>query len=263
MINCALACSALATYPGSVISSFYAAPLRYGSITYFPQGLTYGGGYIWVIYADGIVTKRQFPNGSIIATFVCPPPAWGHELAWDARRKYLYMTSMWSGVYWVDPTTGSIIGSFDDPPGAGPLWGIEYNDYYAGRPIWVGDYHKVFNLNTLGSVIKSFDLSTWPYRPRAYAFDSDTSGGPYIFVGAVRPGVYPWLYAVNPADFSIVSSFVSPLFPSSLADITWDGQYLWGLENCETTVGWVKRFVAYSSPAVAPASLGKIKALYR
>jgi hypothetical protein len=255
--------SALATYPGSLISSFYAEPLRYGSVTYFPQGLTYGSGYLWVTYAEGIVTKRQFPNGALVGTFVCPEPAWGHELAWDGRRNYLYMTSIFSGIYWVESRNGSIIGSFPKPPGAGPLFGIEYNDYYPGRPIWVGDYKKVFNLDTTGSVVKSFDLSTWPYAPGAYAFDKDTAGGPYIFVGAVRAGVAPWIYVVKPADFSVISSFVSPLYPSSLADITWDGRYLWGLENCEATVGWVKRFVVYSSPIVEPASIGKIKALYR
>jgi hypothetical protein len=262
-LNYTLACSAFATYPGSIISSFYAEPVRHGSITSYPQGLAYGDGYLWVICANGIVTKRQFPNGSLLGTFVCPAPAWGHELACDGRRNYLYMTSIFSGVYWVDATNGSIIGSFEGPPGAEPLFGIEYNDYYAGRPVWVGDGKKVYNLNTSGSVVKSFDLSMWPHAPRAYAFDDDTPGGPYILVGAVRAGVPPWIYVVKAQDFSVVSSFISPLYPSSLADITWDGRYLWGLENCEATVGWVKRFVAYSSPAVVPSSIGRIKALYR
>jgi hypothetical protein len=263
ILICVLGCSAFATHPGSVVSSFYAAPLRYGSVTYFPQGLTYGDGYIWVIYAEGIATKRQFPTGSLLTTFICPAPAWGGEIAWDSRRKYIYLISVWSGVYWVDSRNGSIIGSFTNPRGAGPLYGIEYNDYYPRSPIWVGDYKKVFNLDTTGSVVKSFDLSTWPHASGAYAFDSDTAGGPYIFVAAVRAGVAPWIYVVKPADFSVITSFVSPLYPSSLADIAWDGQYLWGLENCEATVGWVKRFVAHSSPNIEPASIGKIKALYR
>ena len=262
-INFALACSALATYPGSVISSFYAAPLTYGIVSYFPQGLTYGDGYLWVIYAEGIVTKRQFPTGSLIATFVCPPPAWGGEISWDSPRKYTFIRSVYTGVYCVDSKTGSIMGSFPKPPGAGPLYGIEYDDYYGGRPIWVGDGYTVWNLTTAGSVMNSFDASSWPHRPIAFASDSDTPGGPYLLVGAVRPAASPWVYIVKPADFSVLSSFVSPLYPSSMVDIAWDGRYLWGLENCEATVGWVKRFVVYSSPAVAPASLGQIKALYR
>jgi hypothetical protein len=262
-ITLALACYALATYPGSVISSFYAEPLRYGAITYFPQGLTYGDGYLWVMYAEGIITKRQFPSGSLIATFVSPSPAWGGEIAWDVQRKYIFVRSVISGVYWVDSRNGQIMGSFPNPPGAGPLWGLEYDSYYPGRPIWVGDYKVVFNLNAAGSVVKSYDLSAWQYAPRTYAFDSKTPGGPFILVGAARAAVRPWVYVVRPADFSIVSSFVSPLYPASLADMTWDGRYLWGLESCEATVGWVKRFVVYSSPVVVPASLGEIKSLYK
>ncbi|UCH77438.1 MAG: hypothetical protein JSU81_06775, partial [Candidatus Coatesbacteria bacterium] len=260
---CALASSAPATYPGSVISSFYAAPLRYGSVTYFPQGLTYGDGYLWVMYADGIVTKRQFPSGSLIGTFVCPPPAWGGETAWNSARKYVYIRSVWTGVVWAESAGGSVIGSFPKPPGAGPLYGIEYDDYNTSRPIWVGDGNTVWNLTSAGSLINSFNCSAWPRRPRAYAFDGDTSGGPYILIGAVRPAAHPWVYVVNPANFSLISSFASPLLPGHLTDITWDGRYLWALESGETTSGWVYRFVAHSSPAVAPASLGRIKALYR
>jgi len=49
-----------------------------------------------------------------------------------------------------------------------------------------------------------------------------------------------------------------------VSDLSWDGKYLWLLESgpgAET--GWVRRFVAYTTPEVAPTSLGKIKTLYR
>ena len=44
--------------------------------------------------------------------------------------------------------------------------------------------------------------------------------------------------------------------------MSWDGRYLWILEN-PGYVGMVYRCVGHTVPAVVPASVGKIKALYR
>jgi hypothetical protein len=250
----------LATYPGSIVSSFFA---EYIPNEGFPVGITYGNGYVWVAYAYDLVTKRRPDNGSIVASFKLE--SWGQQLGWEENHKYIYNVGWFAGIYWSDSTTGSTIGSFPNPHGIRTLEGIEYDDSTPSRPIWVYDQlsQTVWNLNTTGSVVSSFSLSSWPYSVSALAYDGDTPGGDYLFFGMFSAP--PYIFVVNPNTFSIISSFAAPTADRGICDLSWDGRYLWAIENGPPPIepGWVYRFVAHSSPYVAPASLGKIKALYR
>jgi hypothetical protein len=252
----------LATYPGSIISSFFAEPLEEGGTEYFPQGITYGERYMWVVYAHDVVTKRRPDNGSIVASFHLV--SWGWQLAWEENHKYLYDINWFGYICWSNSTTGSTVGSFPKP-GSGNLYGIDYYDGAPYRPIWVAQRFPAvaWNLTTTGSVVSSFSLSSWPYRVSALAYDGDTPGGDYLFLG-MSSGP-PYIFVVNPNTFSIISSFIAPTADRAMCDLSWDGRYLWALENGPppAKTGWVYRFVTHSSPYVAPASLGKIKALYR
>lgn len=250
-------CFVAGTYPGSVVSSFYAGNIE----AYWPFGLTYGAGYVWLVYAHDVVTKRTPISGSIVASFHLA--SWGRELAWDANREYLYDVNWWDWVNWSDPTTGSTIGSFPNP-GDGLLYGIDYDETHLPNPIWLGQRSPAWawNLTTTGSVVASYDLRSWRYLPTALAYGR-TPGGDYIFFG--MSSAPPYIYAVNPKTFSINSSFTAPVGDYGIRDLSWDGRCLWVLENGPPPIkpGWVYRIVAYSGPAVAPGSLGRIKALYR
>jgi hypothetical protein len=247
----------LATYPGSIISSFFA---KYIPNEGFPVGITYGNGYIWVAYAYDLVTKRRPDNGSIVASFKLE--SWGQELAWEESHKYIYNVGWFAGIYWSDSTTGSTVGSFPNPHGIRTLEGIEYDDSTPSRPIWVYDQlsQTVWNLTSVGSIVASFVI---PATIEGLAYDADTAGGYYLFAGARSTPSY--VFVVNARTLSIISSFVAPVADGGISDLSWDGRYLWALENGPPPAkpGWVYRFVAHSSPYVAPASLGKIKALYR
>jgi hypothetical protein len=252
--------STLATYPGSVVSSFYAEPLEEESVQYFPFGITYGDGYMWVVYAHDVVTKRRPDNGSIIASFHLA--SWGWQLAWEENHKYIYNVGGFADVYWSDSTTGSTVGSFPNPPGITSLEGIEYDDSTPARPIWVCDQlsQTIWNLTNVGSVAASFVIRT---TLMGLAFDADTPGGYYLFAGA--RSAPSRIYVINAVTLSVISSFVAPTADRGICDLSWDGRYLWALENGPPPAkpGWIYRFVAHSSPAVEPASFGKIKALYR
>lgn len=245
------------TYPGSVVSSFYAGSIE----AYWPFGVTYGGGYVWVIYAHDVVTKRSPTTGSIVASFHLE--SWGRQLAWDGNRKYLYDINWRDRVNWSDPKTGSRIGSFPNP-GTGVLYGIDYYEGHPSNPIWLGQRLPplAWNLTTTGSVVASYDLGSWRYLPSALAY-ADTPLGEYIFFGMNSAPAY--IFTVKPNTFSIISSFVAPVGNCGISDLSWDGSYLWVLENGPPPIepGWVYRIVAYTAPAISPASLGKIKALYR
>jgi hypothetical protein len=253
---------ALGTYPGSIVSSFFAEPLEEEGIRYFPLGITYGDRYMWVVYAHDVVTKRRPDNGSVVASFHLA--SWGWQLAWEESHKYLYDINWFGYVCWSNSATGSTIGSFPKP-GTAALYGIDYDDGAPSRPIWVAQNypHVAWNLTTTGSVVSSFSLSSWPYTISALAYDGDTPGGDYLFFG--MRSAPPYIFVVNANTFSLISSFVAPTADLAICDLSWDGRYLWALENGPppAEAGWVYRFVAHSSPKVEPASFGKIKAVFR
>jgi hypothetical protein len=254
-----------ATYAGSVVSSFYAEPLEWGGLYYYPTGLTYGAGYVWVVYAHGVITQRT-TRGSIVSSYdAFHTPLWC--IGWDDRRDYIYGTSWYDGIFWLNAATGSLVGSFGLPPGATRLYGIEYDDSAPFNPIWACELspYYAWNLDPNGRVVASFDLGTWPVGPRCLAMDADTPGGPFLFVGT--QSAPPTIYVVRPSSFSIISSFKAPVHDYAISDLSWDGRYLWVVENGRGTppgqFGMVYRFVGHTVPAIVPASVGKIKALFR
>jgi hypothetical protein len=259
------AAAAYGTYAGSVVSSFYAEPLEWGGVYYYPTGLTYGAGYVWVVYWHGFITQRT-TRGSIVSSYDPDIPLL--NLAWDERRRYLYGTGWYDGVFWLNASTGSLVGSFGLPPGATRLYGIEYDDSTPANPIWACQLYPTYyawNLDPNGSVVASFDLGTWPYAPSRLAMDADTPGGPFLFVGTYSAP--PTIYVVQPSSFSIITSFKAPVHDYAISDLSWDGRYLWVVANGpgtpENEFGMVYRFVGHTVPAVMPASVGKIKTLFR
>jgi hypothetical protein len=257
---------AYGTYAGSVVSSFYAEPLKWEGVPYYPVGLTYGRDYIWVVYAHGYITQRT-TRGSIVSSydaFHTPLRCIGR----DESRGYIYGAIWGEGVFWIKASTGSRVGSFGLPPGATRLNGLDFDESAPSSPIWVSELYptyQVWNLGPTGNVVASFDLYTWPGGPQCLAMDADTPGGPFLFVGT--QSAPPTIFAVRPSSFSIISSFIAPVHNYGICDLSWDGQFLWVVENGRETppgqFGMVYRFVGHTFPAVVPASVGKIKALYR
>lgn len=253
------------TFAGSVVSSFYGT-INVGPITHYPVGITYGDGYLWVSYSY-FITKRTV-TGSIVATIYQENQA-GPPLGWEESHKYLYGACWGAGVFWWDSSTGSLVGSFPRPPGSISLHGIDYNDRAPANPIWLCEWQGlptrklIWNLTTAGSIIASWNVINWPILTYKLAYDGETPGGPFLFVADCGPASSPAIIGkayVN--NCSLLSTFQAPIIGPA-ADITWDGNYLWGIQNPGAPTGWIYRFVAHEYPSVAPASFGKIKALFQ
>jgi hypothetical protein len=250
------------TYAGSIVSSFHAGPIIEGPERYPPTALTYGAGYVWIGYTGNqVMTKRKPDSGSLVSSFRIGD--WFSRIAWKENGNLILATDFgFEYIFWASSTNGSVLGSFPAPPGI-LFKALEYDDGNAGRPIWAAGNRALrflWNLTSTGTIVSSFSLASLPAYADSLAYDGDTAGGPFLFVGLDSSPAM--IYVLNPANASVISSFQAPTAPYAVCDMSWDGRYLWILEN-PGYVGMVYRCVGHTTPAVVPASVGKIKALYR
>jgi len=253
--------SAHGTFPGSVVSSFHAEPITEPPYQYFPTALTYGDGYVWVAYSNRVVTKRRPLSGSVLSSFYLEYRHW--SIGWKETGNLIYATAHdYEHIFWASSTNGSVLGSFRAPAGTF-LVAFDYNDKNPGNPIWAAGTRQLrflWNLTSTGSIVSSFSLAALPAYADSLAYDGDTPGGPFLFVGL--DSAPAMIYVLNAANASILSSFQAPTAPYAVCDMGWDGRYLWILEN-PGYVGMVYRCVGHTAPAVVPTSVGKVKALFR
>jgi hypothetical protein len=116
-----------------------------------------------------------------------------------------------------------------------------------GSYLWLSSYFKYLGqATTTGSLVASFGTD---WVPTGLAYDGD-----YLWAAEYNQ---PTLYHVATAG-SIVESFS---FPAGQPwGLGFDGEYLW-VTNKEGTGDVYQAY--FSGPAVAPASFGGVKALYR
>lgn len=249
------------SFLGSVVASWDGRYVQ-GPMTYYPLGITHGDGYIWLCYSS-FFTKRLPANGSVVDLVSFSGP-YGNDLAFEDSTKYLYFACGSNGVYVRQSTTGSNVRNFGLPPGATSASGIAFDNTTPASPVWLSDMTawRLFNLTSTGSLVRSLTLTFGNIGGVAY--DAETTGGPYLFAGTRSSPCQ--VYALNVSSGSVYYSFTAPVSPNSLRGLGWDGNYLWTIDNVigSPNVGWVYQFVAHDpNPAVAPASLGKVKALFR
>ena len=189
-------------------------------------------------------------------------------------------------------TAGSLVGSLAEPANA-----IDLD--YDGSSYWVYAYSsqlphdRIFRVNARGSVVASFPAPSYG-RGLAYA-------GDYLWYSTAGNHYWNYVYKLTTAA-SVVSSFQAPNGRGFLnKGLDWDGRYLWlalaGSAGgyiyrmttdgsvvaslfvpafCPTGVGWDGSCVwmaddesdwvfqlTWTEVAVGPASLGRVKALYR
>lgn len=182
-----------------------------------------GSGYFIMLDGGTWLLAYHVATGSLLGSF--PLPATGDGVAYDAASGYYYGSAA-NYIYRIT-TTGSLVGSFNGGPDAGTL---AASSRFAGRD---GDYvivnpksqgvHPTRVFTGAGSFVASFTFS-----------------GPYpsmdLRYGAVAGDGYP-------------PSLGTTLWLVLRTDFIWRSAYQIDLGN--------------ANPAVAPASLGAVKALFR
>jgi len=123
--------------------------------------------------------------------------------------------------------TGEVKSSFNTPGNypAGLCWD--------GQHLWITDFQqdKIFQLDQSGKVLKSIESPA--YRPVGLAFD-----GKYLWCSDTK-GLIPEgdeyhrgkIYKIDPENGQILHTMAAP--SSSPAGITWDGQYLWCVDDLQ------------------------------
>lgn len=230
-----LAAAGIAVGAGSIISSFPSPISTYG------KGLDYYGGYIYHVTNANRICYQTTTTGSVVRSITFPSTMRGVHFTgsyfWASDNVAVYRLN----------TSGSVLNSFSTNL-------AHYGLAFDGTYIW-GSTARVNNqitrMTTTGSVVSSFRA------PGSFVGDLDWVGG-YLWV-------CDWptsggLYRVTTTG-SVVESYVPPPGPSSRpSGVCWDGSYLWFLSY--TTPRYVYQMDTVTT-SILPASLGRIKSIYR
>lgn len=216
------------------------------------RGLARSGAYLHVLVHPNRVYNLNPGNGSVRGSWAVPSSTSNRGLAYSA------IGHVWVGSYNNDTVynchwmTGSVYGSWHanhDPYGLAPQ---QTGDGGAGTTaIFTSDSdpsytwrHRPLN----GSVLSSFPMPNSDYRDITYDHRNN------LIWGAYGPNIYG--YSVSGRG-SIVSSFEAP--PSTSYGMAYYNSVLFiGCTN-----GYIYRVSCPATVGVAPASLGKVRALYR
>lgn len=246
------------SYLGSIVSSFNATLYVNGG-RYYPMGLTYDRNELWAGYRNYVA--EWMLAGSRKNMYYLNAGTTG-DTAYDRTRDVLYGINTLNTVdrvVAVNPSTGSIMSSFVVPAPFTVARGLTF----AGGYLYISDKNqsRILKTTRTGSVVASINPGVVAIG--GLAWDGDTAGGPFLF--ACETDAAHTIHRINPSTGSVLDSFEGPIFTGNITGLAWDGTYLWACQNYSSEKGmYAFQFVAYDpNPGVAPASIGRIKALYR
>ncbi len=229
---------------GSLVSSFK-SPGTY------PDGIGYLDGYLYI--AGPSTLYRTTTTGSLISTWKCPAEFFSGVTAGEigGAGYFWFSAGPLSGpdrIYRATATTGSICGSFMEP--TSHPWGLALRDEtslfitHANRD-WLFLVHPVS-----GSVYSTYSLN---FPPMDAAYD---------------PHGYLWISEFDSRDVwqcttngSRIASFSTAAYGRP-GGVAFDGLYLW-VGVIERLIYLIMQYEVGYEPAVGPASLGRVKALFR
>lgn len=218
------------------------------------RGLGRSTAYLYVIgqpFPD-LVYRCNPTTGSVYSSWPTPYPSQNRGLA------VTWGDHVWVGsfvddiVYECAGASGSIYGSWDavnDPYGLAPLCTGDGGQGTTGLYSYdsIPNFVYLHNLPN-GSVIRSFPLAHATPYDLAYDHRNRLLWKYYV----------NFIYGYSPNDGSVVASFARP-YPSTCYGLAYYGEYLWisardgniFIVHCPGNIG------------VRPASLGRVKALFR
>jgi hypothetical protein len=215
--------------------------------------------------------------GDMVSSFPHPGGVGLYGLAWDGS--YLWFAGQPASVFLRTNTTGSIVGSFDIGATYTYIRGLTFDGAY----LWYswGDIVMGYHYNrttTTGSFVGCFGGPDYP----GVAYDSTylwcgpakfTTGGSFVasfrrpFKMETDQGWYGhklWLGGPGNHMYNVTTrGSVAASFPvpggGAAEGTAFDGEYLWVINRDNK---WVYR-IDIDVVAVDPASMGKVKAIYR
>jgi hypothetical protein len=239
----ALACCAAAT-GGSIICSFE-SPCSDRT-----DGIDFRGGYIYHANCHGPADiLKTCTAGSIISSWNEP----SHAIGVDFTGSEFWVYAFWPNVprdrIFRLSEAGSVVASFAAPAnGQGITYDGEHLWYStAGNHYW----NYVYKLTTTASVLSSFQA---PYGKGFLNKGVDWGGG-HLWL-AQASNVSGLLYQMTTAGSVVYSISVPGRQPTGVSR---DGEAVWVADGVSN---WVFK-MTWSGDAVAPASLGKVKALFK
>lgn len=239
----ALACCAAAT-GGSIICSFE-SPCSDRT-----DGIDFRGGYIYHANCYGPAdVLKTCTGGSIISSWNEP----AHAIGLDFTGSEFWVYAFWPNVprdrIFRLSGDGSVVASFAAPAnGQGITFDGEHLWYStAGNHYW----NYVYELTTTASVLSSFQAP----HGKGFLNKGIDWGGEYLWLGQ---GGYAggYVYQMTTAGSVVYSIFMAGRRPTG---VSWDGEDVWFADGVSD---WVFK-MTWSGDAVAPASLGKVKALFK
>jgi hypothetical protein len=246
-------CAAAAAYGalGDIVGSF--------QVSNNNAGLGISSRYLYCNdYSPGVIYMVNSTNGSIYGSFNSVHSTNSRGLAFDGT--YLWQNKAYSApyeTYRTNAANGSIYASFALPTstthGVAPR---ATGDYGAGTDALFQSYYSgdiIYVMNLSGSITSSFSI---PSECMMYEIAYDWRSG--LVWGAMNAvsGQVP-IWGVDTSG-SLVASFNVSI--SNSYGLTYAGEYLWA----GTTAGWIYRIHCPKiNVGVKPASMGKIKAVFR
>jgi hypothetical protein len=268
-IACLLAAAAHAGL-GSFISSFAVPDVNGAGAT--AGGIASDGTYIWVhakyIMRYPVLWKFVFPTGSVVASYASPihstssREGYGMDyrlIGGQPRLEVAVVDPGHSGSYiYRLTTTASVVSSVRVPAAGGHIRGICWD----GSNNWITVTRvapaatDVYRLDSNASVLSSFRINQLCYanglfRDGSYFwFSVDTSSPTNDFEG---------VYKTNTLG-SVVSSFDDyQRLGQGINDCCYDSGHIW--------ISYREYVLCYDArscePGIIPASLGRVKAIYR
>jgi len=220
---------------GSIVSSF-----KSPGVVPMCNGIEAYGGYLYHVaqYNNWRRILKLTTTGSITSIIATPSPN-SNDIDMYAGGAWVCATSP-GMVYRLD-TNFNVVSSFAAPESGGVA--------YDGAYVWLTTAPGLVKMTTSGSTVATVAVAN--FSP----LGGLDVAGPYLWFGATAAGENHYIVKATTTGSVIANFGAMGLYSSG---VSWDAGYIWEVRSSD---GWVYKRTT-NETAVAPASLGRVKALY-